>query len=237
MCTRAPKLRCQTDEQLDRALLARVGSALEPGRVPPGIAAPSRQPNRRSAARRAGTAARHARAAEAPAQPSPAAPAAGPPLQRARTPRRRTEHRKHLKPQDASARQRREVVRVSWHDTAPETHVDVTPAARSGALLLQAVDGGRRRNAVERHVHERRDAPGRGSTRGVFESFPVGPSGIVDVDVRIDEARETRRPLRRRSRAHLPAARRSPPTAAIRPSRTTIVAGRSPPAERHARCG
>ena len=97
---------------------------------------------------------------------------------------------KTLEAQDTRARQRREVVRVSWHDTAPETHVYVTPAARSGALLLQALDGGRRWNAVERHVHEGRDSPGRGSTRGVFESFPVGPARIVDVDVCIDEARK-----------------------------------------------
>ena len=97
---------------------------------------------------------------------------------------------KTLEAQDTSACQRREVVRVSWHDTAPETHVYVTPAARSGALLLQPVDGGRWRNAIERHVHEGRDAPGRGSTRGVFESFPIGPAGIVDVDVGIDEARK-----------------------------------------------
>ncbi len=101
---------------------------------------------------------------------------------------RRTQ--KTLEAQDTCARQRREVVRVSWHDTAPETHVYVTPAARSGALLLQAVDGGRRRNAIERHVHEGRDSPCRGSTRGVLESFPVGPARIVDVDVCVDEARK-----------------------------------------------
>ena len=53
---------------------------------------------------------------------------------------------------------------------------------------MKRLDGRRRWQAVERHVHERRHAAGSRGTGRVIEALPVGPTGIVDVDVRVDEA-------------------------------------------------
>ena len=77
---------------------------------------------------------------------------------------------------------------VARHDAAPEADVDVTLAARRGPLRLQRRNSRRRRNAVERHVDNRRDAAGRRRARGRVEAFPVGAAGLVDVHVRVDDA-------------------------------------------------
>src|SRR5260221_11274115 len=62
---------------------------------------------------------------------------------------------------------------ISRNDAAPEADVDVTLASRSGALLLERGDRGRRGNAVERHVDNRRHASGRGRARGGVEALPL----------------------------------------------------------------
>ena len=162
---------------------ARCGSAAGPG-VPRPPTGPRREatpatPRARAAAGRA-----------PPGSGGPSRRSASPTCPNSSTP---DGHRKHLKPRTPAARQRRQVGGVARHDAAPESHVDMTSTARRGAFLLEAGNRRGRRDAVERHVHERGDAAGRGRARRVREALPVGTPGIVDVDVRIDERRAARR--------------------------------------------
>jgi hypothetical protein len=92
-----------------------------------------------------------------------------------------------LESADAGVGQRVELAGVAGHHTAPEFHVHGC-GARRVPLPLQGADVGRRRHAVQRHVHNRGDAARGGRGRRRFESFPLGPSRIVDVDVGVDEA-------------------------------------------------
>ena len=96
--------------------------------------------------------------------------------------------RKHLKPSTPAARERLEMIHIARHHAAPESpRPHDTRARRRGASSSSAstvVVGG---NAVERHVHDRRDAACRGRSRRVHETFPVGAAGLVDVHVGIDE--------------------------------------------------
>ena len=137
-------------------------------------------------------------------------------------------HRKHLKPSTPARASGASVGAIARHDAAPESDVDVAPAARRGALRLQASDGCRRRNAVERHVDDRRHAAGGRGARRVLEAFPLGSARLVDVHVGVDEAGQhdvcAGVQLRHACRA-VDVSRRQP---TMRPSRTSIVAGRTP---------
>ena len=86
--------------------------------------------------------------------------------------------------------ERLNIVFVVTHDAAPTRPVDGALPACGSALLLQSGDGAGCRQAVERHVHQHRIAArGRGS-RGGEKTFPVGASWIIDVHVRIHQARQ-----------------------------------------------
>ena len=100
---------------------------------------------------------------------------------------RRTQ--KALEPEDACARERLECIGVARHNTAPETDVDVAPISERTLLLLKAAHGGRRRDAVERHVDQRRDAARGSGARGVVGSLPVGAPRVVHMDVSVDHTR------------------------------------------------
>ena len=76
---------------------------------------------------------------------------------------------------------------VAGDRAAPEADVDVHPAGRRLALDLQRRDIDGRRQAVERHVHDRGHPAGRGRTGRRLEALPLGAAGIVDVDVRVDQ--------------------------------------------------
>ena len=78
---------------------------------------------------------------------------------------------------------------VAGHDAAPEGDVDVTSVG--GRLPFRREPGHRRRrrDAVERHVDDRGHAAGRGRARRGVEPFPLGASGLVDVDVGVDNPR------------------------------------------------
>src|SRR6185295_14841704 len=78
---------------------------------------------------------------------------------------------------------------IAWHHSAPEADIDVHPFARRLDLGAQGLARGRGRNAVERHVHERRHASSGRGPRGGRESFPLGPARLVDVNVRIHDPR------------------------------------------------
>ncbi len=83
-----------------------------------------------------------------------------------------------------------QVTEVVRHRTTPEADVDRALPPRGRALGLEGLDGDRRRHGVQRHVHDRGDATrGRGTRRGL-EALPLGPPGLVDVDVRVDQSRD-----------------------------------------------
>jgi hypothetical protein len=81
-----------------------------------------------------------------------------------------------------------EVAGVAGDDAAPESDVDVASRVRRRALRLQRIDGRRGRHAVERHVDDRRHAARRRGPRRGVEAFPGRASGLVDVDVGVDDA-------------------------------------------------
>ena len=135
--------------------------------------------------------------------------------------------RKHLKPRTPASTSSSSSRGVARHDAAPERDVDVTLAARRRPLRLERRRGRRRGHAVERHVDDRRDAAGRGRARRGIEPFPVGAARLVDVDVRVDDARRDDEI----AGVDVCSVRRSSscaPTRAILPSWMWIEAGRTP---------
>ena len=93
-----------------------------------------------------------------------------------------------LEPEDAGVVQPAQVVDVARDRAAPEADVDVRGVLRGLPLDLQPVDGGGRRDAVERHVEDRRDAARRRGAGGRREALPLGAARLVDVHVAVDEA-------------------------------------------------
>ena len=90
--------------------------------------------------------------------------------------------------EDAGAREREEVLLVVGDGSAPGRPVDEALAAGGFALGFECGDGGGLGQAVQRHVDEGGEASGGGGAGGGAEAFPLGASGLVDVDVRVDEA-------------------------------------------------
>ena len=145
-----------------------------------------------------------------------------------------------LEPEDARLVQPGEVGAVGRHRTAPEADVDPGLAGGDRTLLLERGDGRGRRDAVERHVDDRRHAAGGGGAGRAGEPLPLGAPGLVDVHVGVDEAGEqhlvggelddvgvarggvvrARRRRSRPSRTRTAAARSAPPTTARRARRT-----------------
>src|SRR4029453_19436381 len=78
--------------------------------------------------------------------------------------------------------------RVSVGGAAPKADVDVDLALGGLALDLEGghVDG--RRDRVERHVEDGGDPAGGGGPGGRGEALPLGPAGLVDVHVGVDQA-------------------------------------------------
>ena len=139
----------------------------------------------------------------------------------------------------ARARERLERHRHCPGTTPPQkpTSTWQRPAA-ARRFASSAATRRRGRNAVERHVDERGHAARRGRARRRLEAFPVGAAGLVDVDVRIDKARQhdqrrRHRPCARPARNVSMRARRR---RCGRRGRGSSPAGRRP-ATRRARCG
>ncbi len=80
-----------------------------------------------------------------------------------------------------------ELVGISRHPTANEADVDDAISGRGIPFGGQRPDAGCRRNAVQRHVVNGRDAAGRCCMRGARESFPLRASRLVHVHVGVDE--------------------------------------------------
>jgi len=63
----------------------------------------------------------------------------------------------------------------------------MTLPSGGAALHVERLNRRGGRHAVQRHVHDGRDAARSGRARGVHKSFPVGAAGLIDVDVGIDQ--------------------------------------------------
>ena len=96
-----------------------------------------------------------------------------------------------LEGEDAGLVERLQVTNVAGNDP-PRKPTSTAQRSRAAARLASsAVTRCGRRNAVERHVEDRRDAT-RGSRSGrCFEPLPFRPSRLVHVDMGIDEPRKT----------------------------------------------
>ncbi len=93
-----------------------------------------------------------------------------------------------LEPEDAGVVQRGLVGRVGRDRAAPEADVHGALPGRGLSLGVERRDIDCRRDRVQRHVYDRRDAAGCRCGRRRGEAFPVGPARLIDVDVGVDEA-------------------------------------------------
>ena len=82
----------------------------------------------------------------------------------------------------------RQLCLIAVFGPSPGPPVDHGPALRRGSFGFEAGQGGSRGKAVERHVDESGDASGGGGAGSCLESLPLGASGLVEVDVRVDQA-------------------------------------------------
>src|SRR5579862_1009880 len=79
--------------------------------------------------------------------------------------------------------------RIARDDAAPEAHVYPAFLVRRNSLRFERGRRGRSRNTVERHVDQGCYSTRSRCSRRSLESFPVCASRLVDVDVRVHEAR------------------------------------------------
>src|SRR5260370_24661905 len=84
-------------------------------------------------------------------------------------------------------RQRFDVFLIIADDATPGRPVYPAFAASGFSLLVQPGNRGRRRQTIQRHIREQRVASGGSSASRVCESFPVRTSGLVNVNMRIDQ--------------------------------------------------
>ena len=141
-----------------------------------------------------------------------------------------------LEPEHAGVVELAQVPEIVRHRPAPEPDVDVGLPLGGGPLLGERIDGGRRRDAVQRHVEDRRHAAGRGRARRGLEPLPLGASRLVHVHVGVDHARGGSRGRRPRRAAHPRARRRTARRARCgRPRRGCTPRGRRPASRRAGR--
>lgn len=91
---------------------------------------------------------------------------------------------------DARVGEELDVVLIISDDAAPREPIDAGAPLRGFAFGVERgnIRGGGQ--TIERHVDEKRVTSRGSGARGGFEPFPIGAAGIVDVNVRIDEAGE-----------------------------------------------
>src|SRR5688572_26081716 len=90
---------------------------------------------------------------------------------------------------DTEIEKRPQFTRISWNYAAPETNIHVTLRLGRLQLGLEALDGRRRRNRVERHVNDCRHAAGSGSAGCSGEAFPPRPARLINMNMRVYESR------------------------------------------------
>jgi hypothetical protein len=97
-----------------------------------------------------------------------------------------------LEPEDPRIVQLAQVGAIAWDGAAPEADVDERLPRGGLALHVQRLHIGRRRDAVQRHVDDRRDTAGAGRAGCAGEALPSGSAGFVHVHMRVDQSREER---------------------------------------------
>src|SRR5215469_1577204 len=86
--------------------------------------------------------------------------------------------------------ERFEAAQVAGNDAAPEAHVDVALPVGCASLDGERFSSDGCRDAVERHVHQGRDAAGRGGPCRRREALPLGVARLAQVNMGVDEARQ-----------------------------------------------
>jgi hypothetical protein len=87
----------------------------------------------------------------------------------------------------ARGRQCFDVFLIIADDAAPGSPVYPALAASGFSLRFERGNRGRGRQTIQRHIREQRVASGGSSASRVCESFPVRTSGLVNVNMRIDQ--------------------------------------------------
>src|SRR4051794_14284741 len=95
-----------------------------------------------------------------------------------------------LQPDYAAAVKNRQLIQIVRHQAAPQPKIDQRVLFSSCAFLIERRSISRWRMRIKRHVKNRRGPSQRSRSRTGGESFPVGPAGFVEVNVRIDYTRE-----------------------------------------------
>ncbi len=139
-------------------------------------------------------------------------------------------HRKALNPTTPRCGQFRQLVAIARNQAAPQSEIGDRALLESAARFRRTprrIHGARR--GVQGHVEEQRAAAGseRAAARG--GALPFGAAGLVEMQVRIDQARERWSGPRHRFPRGQPAS--SGPMAAMRPSSMAISALATPPGD------
>jgi hypothetical protein len=93
-----------------------------------------------------------------------------------------------------------EIALVAGDKTAAKCNVYASQRFERPQLRGKPDERCRRGNAVERHVDKRGDSACGRRTRRCLETFPIASSRIVDMYMRIDEARQNAKPARVKNR-------------------------------------
>src|ERR1700752_1476619 len=96
-------------------------------------------------------------------------------------------HKKTLKPNHPCRKHPRQLRRVSRNNSAPKSDVYKTFISRGFEFRLEVGKRRRRRNRIQRHVDERRNAPCRSGSRRTTKPFPLSSAGSIDVNMRINQ--------------------------------------------------
>ena len=76
------------------------------------------------------------------------------------------------------------------YNSAPCSPIHPASPVCCAALGVERVDSCGRRKAVERHIDQRRMAPGGSGSRCSIKSFPLGASRVINVNVGINQTRK-----------------------------------------------
>src|SRR6267142_950407 len=97
-------------------------------------------------------------------------------------------HEEALEPEHARAMHCPQFTGIAGHDPAPEADVHPAFLARRSALGFERRSCGGCRDAVERHVDQRRDAASGGRACRRLKTFPIGAPRFIDMDMRVHQA-------------------------------------------------
>ena len=97
---------------------------------------------------------------------------------------------KALESTHARGGERFDIALIVVNHAAPRRPVDAASALRRRALGLKRSDGSCCRKTIQRHIDQQRESACRRGPGCCFETLPLGPPRIVDMNVGIDQSRE-----------------------------------------------